>query len=253
MIKTFVLQNLFDLRNYFIIENNTNSINSIKKVLDGFEEYHCVGISDEYENALNTILKESPNLVFFNIDDVVEQPFNLIQELNQFSNSIPNFVAITSTKEKSYEVIKNGFYDLLLNPLTDLEIRKSILKFQKKNPIENKQKICLKSYKDYQYIDTEEILYLKADNNTTDFYLKNGRIVNSYKTLKTFEKLLPPNFIRVHKSFMINKKYVSRIQFGKSTCTIKQAKLDIPFSKTYLDSIEEMNNILSECSIQTLN
>ena len=223
-------------------------------MLEDYHEFNCIGVSGEYDHALNFILKETPNLVFFDLDNTFEKPFELINELNLlFSDYFPVFIAISSSKEKAYEAIKNGFFDFILNPLSELEIRKSILKFQKRNPAIINKNICLKSNKDYQYLNTDEILFLKADNNTTDFYMSDGNIISAFKTLKTFEDVLPENFLRIHKSYIINKNFVSRIQYGKLICTIKKNSYDIPFTKTYIDNIEIMKKALSHNSFQSLN
>jgi DNA-binding LytR/AlgR family response regulator len=242
------------LRNYFIINKEPNAIQCIKNVLEDYHEFNCIGVSSEYNHALNFILKETPNLVFIDIDNSFEKPFELVNELNLlFSDYFPVFIAISSSKDKAYEAIKNDFFDFILNPLTELEIRKSILKFKKRNPATINKNICLKSYKDYQYLNTDEILFLKADNNTTDFYMSDGNIISAFKTLKTFEDVLPENFLRIHKSYIINKNFVSRIQYGKLICTIKKNSYDIPFTKTYIDNIEIMNKTLSHNSCQSLN
>ncbi len=223
-------------------------------MLEDYHEFNCIGVSGEYDHALNFILKETPNLVFFDLYNTFEKIFELINELNLlFSDYFPVFIAISSSKEKAYEAIKNGFFDFILNPLSELEIRKSILKFQKRNPAIINKNICLKSNKDYQYLNTDEILFLKADNNTTDFYMSDGNIISAFKTLKTFEDVLPENFLRIHKSYIINKNFVSRIQYGKLICTIKKNSYDIPFTKTYIDNIEIMKKALSHNSFQSLN
>ena len=223
-------------------------------MLEDYHEFNCIGVSSEYDHALNMILKETPNLVFIDIDNTFEKPFELVNELNLlFSDYFPVFIAISSSKDKAYEAIKNGFFDFILNPLSELEIRRSILKFQKRNPAIINKNICLKSNKDYQYLNTDEILFLKADNNTTDFYMSDGNIISAFKTLKTFEDVLPENFLRIHKSYIINKNFVSRIQYGKLICTIKKNSYDIPFTKTYIDNIEIMKKTLSYNSFQSLN
>ena len=234
--------------NYFIIDKDSKSIQSIKNVLEDYEQFNCIGISFTYTKAMNIILKENPDVVFFNIDNVIENPFEFAQELNLFNDGFPAFIAVSSSKDKVYESIKSGFFDFLLTPLLELEIRKSVLKILKKIPGQSRKTICLKSYKDYQYLKTDEILYLKADNNTTDFYMNDGNIINAYKTLKTFESILPNNFHRIHKSYIINKNFISRIQFGKSTCTIKRNSHEVPFTKTYIAKIKSINKSLSEYS-----
>ncbi len=236
------------IRNYFIIDNDSKSIQTIKNVLDDYMEFNCIGTSSIYEDAMNIILKESPDLVFFNVDNLFENPFEFARELNLFNENFPVFIAMSGSKKNLYQVIKSGFFDFLLKPLSELEIRKSILKVLKKVPSQSKKSICLKSYKDYQYLNTDEILFLKADNNSTDFYMNDGNVVNAYKTLKTFENLLPNNFYRIHKSYMINKNFISRIQFGKFSCTIKRNRYEVPFTKTYIEAIKKINKSLSDYS-----
>ncbi len=238
---------------YLIIENDNSTINTIKGVLKDFLDFNCVGVTHDYDSSMSIILKRTPDLVFFNIDNIINNPFQFINEVNQFQDTTLEFIAVSSSIEKAYNAMKNGFSDSLIKPLTELEIRKSILKFQKKTKVESKSTICLKSYKDYRYLNTDEILFLKADNNTTDFYMKDGNNIGAFKTLKVFEKLLPDNFLRIHKSYIINSNFVSRINFGKLLCTVKRDIYKIPFTKTYIDNVEIMNKVLSESSFLSLN
>jgi DNA-binding LytR/AlgR family response regulator len=241
------------MRNYLIIDNDTASITNIKNVLADYFEFNCIGVASDYSNAMNVILKENPDLVFLNLDNVIENPFKFAQELNLFNEDFPVFIAIASSKDSLYEVIKTGFFDFLLSPLKELEIRKTVLKILKRIPVKSRKNICLKSYKDYQYLKTDEILFLKADNNSTDFYMNDGNIISAYKTLKTFEEILPNNFFRIHKSYIINKNFISRIQYGKSTCTIKRNSYEVPFTKTYSNNIKSINTALSQDSHFTEN
>ncbi|UMB59473.1 LytTR family DNA-binding domain-containing protein [Lutibacter sp. A80] len=234
--------------NVFIIDDDLNTVQSITDVLNDYPEFDCIGTSSKPVNATNIILKETPDVVFFNIDTVFKNPFEFVQELNLFNNNSPIFIAISSSKKEIYNVIKNGFFDFLLNPLSEVEIRKTIIKLQKKRQRQFGKNICLKSYKDYQYLKTDEILYLKADNNTTDFHMDGGTVINAYKTLKTFEEILPNNFYRIHKSYIINKNFISRIQYGKSTCTISKTNIEVPFTKTYISAIEKINKSLTAYS-----
>ncbi|MEW4923111.1 LytTR family DNA-binding domain-containing protein [Algibacter sp. 2305UL17-15] len=240
------------MNNYFIIETDTYVIDTIKKVLEELPEFNCIGSSSDYDMSMNTILKEMPMLIFINIDCQSNNPFNLVNELNQYLKSDTEFIAISSSKTKTYQAIKTGFFDYLLNPVTDLEIRKTALRFKKKHPSKASKTICLKSYKDFRYLDVEEILFLKADNNTTDFHMSDGSVINSYKTLKTYESILPETFLRVHKSYIINSAYISRINYGKSKFTLKKQK-HVPFTKTYIENVDLMVNSLNPISKILLN
>ena len=124
-----------------------------------------------------------------------------------------------------------------------MSLRISLLKYQKKNPPTNLKTICLKSNKDFRYLCVDDILFLKADNNTTDFYMSDGTVISAYKTLKTFECSLPNNFLRIHKSYIINSNCISRIHYGKSICTLTNNQYNLPFTKTFINNIDLINDL----------
>lgn len=60
-------------------------------------------------------------------------------------------------------------------------------------------------------VPIEEIVLLEGDGNYTLLHLSNGRKVMVSKTLKQFENVLcEGHFARIHKSYLINLKYLIR-------------------------------------------
>jgi DNA-binding LytR/AlgR family response regulator len=98
--------------------------------------------------------------------------------------------------------------------------------------------LCVKSYGDYRYINSNDISYFQADNNSTDIYLNSGEMITAFKTLKHFEGVLSHPFIRIHNSYIINQNYIARIHNGNSTCYIRNSSKKIPFSKTYKSNVD---------------
>ena len=194
------------------------------------------------QNALNQIIKIKPQLVLFSIPDKTNQnSFGLksIEELFQYAETIPYFIAISNSGNKAIEAIQSGVSDFILNPLSLNAIGKSLFKFEKRTPPNAINSICIKSYSDYQFVALQDIVYLKADNNTTDIKLDNGKIINAYKTLKHFENTLPFYFLRIHKSYIVNIHYVSRIHFSKAKCYMNYNEI-LPFSINYRDNIDSI-------------
>lgn len=240
---------------YTIINTDPIASHELRSKLADFKEFRCSGVASDCSDGLNVILKQMPDVIFVDLTVDPTSCFAMIAELHQYLKYIPLCIAISKTKDFAFDAIKNGFFDYWLQPLNEFDIRKTALKLQKqvsKEPCAN-TKICLKSYKDYRYIDTNDILYLKADNNTTDFFLKDGSIVSAFKTLKTFENKLPQNFIRIHQSYMLNTDYISRINYGKAICTLNNGETQLPFSKSYKNKIDDLKKLLSKSAITALN
>jgi DNA-binding LytR/AlgR family response regulator len=231
------------MMNCLIIENSTKVIEKIKSFKDKFKDMSFTCVSENHKIALNLILKSNFDLIFYNIDSTEIKISDFLFEIQGSYASKLKFIALSSSKENAYEAYTYNFCDFLLKPLSELSIRKSLLKFQKQKPVEILKTICLKSNKDYRYLCVNDILFLKADNNTTDFYMSDGTIIGAYKTLKTFENSLPNNFLRIHKSYIINSNCISRIHYGKSICTLNNSVYKLPFTKTFLNNVNFINDL----------
>lgn len=232
---------------YVIVDSQIDDVNELQQLLTKYSNYSCVGIARNKEEAINLIIDQLPHLVFFDtelVDGIKKKPsFSIIPEVYQFLNWLPKFIAMNETTSFSYEAIKNGVFDYILKPLNYFDLKKTLIRFENKQP--DVASICLKSFSEYRFLLVDDIVYLKADNNTTDFYLKDGSMVTSFKTLKTFETVLPKLFIRIHKSYIINIKYITKIHFSKFQCSLKYTKNLIPFSKSLKSKMLEIKNLWS--------
>lgn len=241
------------MKKYLIIEKDLTTNEYIKNTLDRYDDVMFLGYTANQDEALTLIFKYSPDIIFINVDNTLENIEAFLLEIALYSKRQHVFIALSSSENYAYRAFRHNFFDYLLKPLIELTIERCLLKYKKTYESKPCETICIKSNKDFQYLNSDEILFLKADNNTTDFYMQNGTIIATYKTLKTFENTLPSNFLRVHKSYIINSKGVSRIQYGNSTCTIKNHSHKIPFTKTFIHNINFINTLLSNKAFSTLN
>lgn len=227
--------------NCLIIENNKKIVNKIKSFSSIYSEFSFLNISEKIDSALDVILKYNYDVIFFNLDSKTINIPEFFFEIQNSNKLKITFIALSSKKESAFVAYKYGFSDFVLKPITDLTIRKCLLKYKKKE--QQSKRLCLKSNKDYRYLQIDDIIFLKADNNTTDFHMSDGTIITAYKTLKTFEISLPNNFIRIHKSYIINSNNISRIHYGKSICSLSNNQYKLPFTKTFLNNINFINDL----------
>lgn len=237
---------------FSIVGCEKKTVDDLQKITNLFQDFNCVSISTGFDESLDHLLRKTPSLVFIDLDrkGKMKDPFCFVNVLNHYLEELPIFIGISKSKKLAYEAIKNNFFDLLLAPLSEFEMRKCLMRYEKKFRERNSEKLCLKSYSDYRFINFNEILYVKADNNTTDFYLTEGRKVSAYKTLKHFEKSLPGEFLRIHHSYIINTRQVNRINYGKSVIALHGQAPDIPFSKSYKLQVDDLReNLITSLSI----
>lgn len=230
---------------YLIVDSHIEDASDLRTELSKYHNYSCVGIARNREDAVNLILDQLPHIVFFDTELVdgihTKSAFGMIPEVYQFLNRLPRFIAMNNSTKHSYEAIKNGVFDYLLKPLYHFDLKKTLMRFENKQP--DNSSICIKSSAEFKLLEVKDILYLKADNNTTDFHLKNGSVVTSYNTLKNFEDELPKVFARIHKSYMVNIAHINKIHFSKFHCSLKYTKKLIPFSKSLRSKMIEIKDL----------
>ena len=224
---------------FVLIDDSENSIATLESIKN-YEAFLCVAICNSKTEGIKKILELKPNIVFLSIGNTsISQSlsFTLISELHEYLADLPTIIVLSTTKEAAYEAHQRGVSGYLVQPIDEIDLQKCLMRYQKTHK-SLATKISIKSNGDYHFINPNEIIYLKADNNTTDFYLKNGKIISAYKTLKHYEQLLPFYFFRIHHSYLINIDYVSRINLGKSNCYLDNNEIILPFSRTYKDNID---------------
>ncbi|MFW5721570.1 MAG: LytR/AlgR family response regulator transcription factor [Bacteroidota bacterium] len=78
----------------------------------------------------------------------------------------------------------------------------------------------------------ESIIYCSAEGSYTRIHLNDKRSVLSSKNLVWFERNLHSNhFVRLHRSFIINLKFVSKIYKHESKVSLRNGN-KIPISKS---------------------
>ncbi|WP_366140984.1 LytTR family DNA-binding domain-containing protein [Seonamhaeicola sp.] len=110
-----------------------------------------------------------------------------------------NLEGIIKALDKAALHKNNEIYYVIINSKEEL----NKMKAQKNEGL--KSKILIPLQDGFEVINKTCISYCEADDNYTKVYLKNGEKYLVSKTLKYFEDVLgTDNFVRIHKSYLVN-------------------------------------------------
>lgn len=136
----------------------------------------------------------------------------------------------TAYSEYALDGFELNALDYLLKPITFERFLLAVNKFNN-HDIPFEDSITLKSGYDLHKLKFDDILYVESDNEYVVFYTKNKKIM-SHQTLKSLEKKLPASlFLRVHRSYIVNKQKVSALK-GRDLLIFD---VKIPVSDSYYD------------------
>lgn len=207
-----------------------------RETLRNYLTKYCpdVSIAGEAANIIEgkqLIEKLKPDVVFLD----VEMPYgNAFDLLEQFSEITFETIFVTAYSNYAIQALNLSAAYYLLKPVDIDELVKAVNKIKEtlennKNlvhtrilienvKIENKQlhKIVLPLIDGFEVIRVNEIIRCEANDNFTVFHLNNNRKVMICRTLKHYEDILSEyDFIRVHKSHLVNFQYIKQYKKGK--------------------------------------
>lgn len=95
-----------------------------------------------------------------------------------------------------------------------------------------KMKLCIPSIKGMKIIEIPDIIYCEASSNYTNFHLINGNNLCSSKPIFEYETLLDDcDFVRVHKSFLVNLEHIKEYVKGEGGSVIMTNNHEVEVSR----------------------
>ncbi|MBC5992193.1 LytR/AlgR family response regulator transcription factor [Pontibacter cellulosilyticus] len=155
----------------------------------------------------------------------------------------------TAYSEYAVQSYEKNAIDYLLKPITFQRFMQASLKAKEAIKLANKAEgkeeskdtIFLKSGKKIVQLNWSEIYYLEGYQEYVAVVTDHEKIL-VYKRMKEMEKLLPPQFMRVHNSFIVNITKVKKVEDNH----IYILEREIPVSRKYKEGFYDglQNNML---------
>lgn len=87
-------------------------------------------------------------------------------------------------------------------------------------------------------IPLREVLYFEARNKKLYLYTQNAEI-EFYDTLERLQNHLPKEFLRCHKSFVVNTAAIEEITLAQNRITLCGGRIELPISRSYKAAVKE--------------
>lgn len=204
------------------------------------KQIELVAMCDGFNSAVEILRQKKVDLVFLD----VEMPFgNGIDVLESIGNYEFKVVFTTAFDQYAIEALHNHAFDYLLKPISIKKLMKTVDDafnlFQKQNVLSNvdekKETIFLKipSTSGFKLLKQTEILYAKALDNYCEIFTEYDQKFTVSKTLKRVEtELNSSQFIRVHKSYVVNVNHIKSFDRQLGGQIIINGNYEIPISSS---------------------
>lgn len=208
--------------NAIIVEDDSFHLEHLVDLLHaGFPQIRIVKVCKSGKEALEQIPLHAPDLLFLDIDLGDMDAFQLLNKMNFNDFSVIFTTAYQDWAIKAFQV--NALH-YLLKPIQAEELKEAVGRLGKDHQLTdireiaaalnqyNSRMLAIREKTTVQYLNIEKISYLEADESYTKiFYAENmeQKTMLSSNNLSYYERELELyGFIRVHKSFLVNKNHI---------------------------------------------
>jgi two-component system LytT family response regulator len=240
-----------------IVEDEKMSRETLRRMLEKYcPQVEIVAEAHGYREGIEIIREFNPDVVFLDIQMPDGSGFRLLEEFKEMDFEV---IFTTAFDQFAIKAIKFSALDYLLKPIIPQELVDAIEKVEQKrmetrksknievflenmkSKEESNQKIVLSTSDKIHVIQIDEIIRCESDNYYTQFFFTNGKRLIVSKTLKENEELLSQhNFIRPHKSHLINVKYIKSFLRQEGGYIIMTDGSKIPVSRRKREKIMDV-------------
>lgn len=223
---------------FAVIDDSLETLAHIEILASGFNDLELDGIFSDPYQFLRFCKDHHPDFALLDIEMPLINGLKLADQLHAIG--IP-FAFMSNYSQFGIEAFQANALHYLHKPVSEEQLREVINRVSNfyshrrprpmvaatENTFEDSQiisshstrRILINALTEIVIVDTCDILYFGSDINYTNIFMADGRKIVSSKTLKTFEDIIEghPDFLRVHRSAIVNRRYVRRLLKDKIT------------------------------------
>lgn len=219
-----------------IVDDEPEARELLKYILQERDGIVVSGMAGSVDEGLSLIKEEAAHLVLLDIQMPGKDGFDFIEQLKQ-SGLEPGIIFVTAFDHYAIQAIRNSVFDYIMKPVKQDELFSAIDRFRERSLAgessslsdliealkgQGTGKIKLNTRSGYMLIHPDEVVYCQADGNYTHIQLSGGNSEITTQNLGSIEELLKSGtFFRVSRSYLVNLKYLSRVDRKNSHCIME--------------------------------
>ena len=215
-----------------LVDDEPLALEVIESHLSKFDDFEISAKCSNAVNALEILQKKKIDLIFL---DIQMPEITGLEFLNTLTNP-PKVILTTAHRKYALDGYEYNVVDYLLKPISFERFLKAINKYYKSGTNDftvasntsesiDENYIYVKENKKAVKIFLDDILFIESMKDYVTIFTKDKKVITKATITSFEEKLLPEKFIRIHRSYIVSKKYItaftaSSVEIGKKELTI---------------------------------
>ena len=243
-----------------IVDDEFLARKKIMTLLEGHNDVHVIGECRNGAEAIEMIKLKEPDLVFLDIQMPDIDGFGVLSRLE--GNKIPHVIFATAFDTYAIKAFEAHALDYLLKPFDEERFNQSLSKAKSHLKLKkdaNLSQQLLSIIKTHQALETnfinslqikekgveitiflDDVFALEAEGNYISLLTEDRKHLYRSTMNSLEEGLNPEHFLRIHRSFILNKRYIQKCVYTNNN----EYKFHMKNSKVFISGRAYKENII---------
>lgn len=233
--------------NCIIVDDDKLSCKLLEGYVSKYSSLNLIGVFNDPVSARNEIAKHKDiDLILLDVKMPEMDGFDFIGSLDH----PPNIIIVSGGGEYALKAFDFNVVDFLLKPVSYARFCKAIDKVlryygPKEITKSGDEEIFIKKGSSLVKLKLRDIVFVEALENYVTLNTNTDKFTIHF-TMKAIESQLPSGvFIRVHRSFIINKSMIQSIKENSLDILVGHNVKNIPVGKSFRDSLLNDINVMA--------
>ena len=229
--------------NCLIVDDEPIAIRVIKKHLAEFKNLRLAGECSNAIEAIEWLSKTKIDLIFLDIQMPQITGVEFLKNLNH----PPKVIFTTAYRDYAIDAFELDVVDYLLKPISLIRFSKAVNRFYERmnegqnatpQPSQHPEpdSIFVKAEKKLHRLLFSEILFLESFGDYLIVHTEKGKITIKDRISHMEEELPKPNFIRIHRGYLVSSSKITAILPG----LIEIGSHKIPIGRNYKSEVDKI-------------
>lgn len=209
-----------------IVDDEPHARQGLQTALEKFEALEIVGVCENGLQAVKAVNELRPQLMFLDVQMPKLDGFDVLELL---AGDAPYVIFVTAFDEYAVKAFEANAIDYLLKPIDPKRLQQAIEKIQTRvnteqvapsnlpllsavNDQEVIKRILVRDGSDVHVLDVDSVCYIESADDYVAIQTEDATHIKLDRLNKLQEKLDTRQFCRIHRSYLLNINYLSRIE-----------------------------------------
>ena len=115
-------------------------------------------------------------------------------------------IIISAYPDQAIRAFQYGVLDFIVKPFGKARLEQALKRFREHSSHRDlhTRYLSVRDQDRYKLVQIEDVLYMKSAGSYVELFLKNDKKELLHKSMNRLEQILPANFFRIHRSYIVN-------------------------------------------------